>query len=216
MEFNFDIKVNRDLKISLGNGAIFGDNINFYPSNTEEVTEVTDADFEEVIDEVRKENPPSNRSTSKGRPTECLFYTEEGEKDMERTKRMANLFKQFLEKEHLSALKITSSKSSPINISIFLFMKVWDKRKELCLKNVSVRATYRFLNEDCKIKTDVEIATYGNGLRDWFRSDYCDDKKMKEILSSTEYYKSAKPGSLAEKAGMVARYNEKNKKNTKK
>lgn len=35
---------------------------------------------------------------------------------------------------------------------------------------------------------------------------------MKEILSSTEYYKSAKPGSLAEKAGMVARYNEKNKK----
>ena len=55
MEFNFDIKVNRDLKISLGNGAIFGDNINFYPSNTEEVTEVTDADFEEVIDEVRKE-----------------------------------------------------------------------------------------------------------------------------------------------------------------
>ena len=42
------------------------------------------------------------------------------------------------------------------------------------------------------------------------------DKKMKEILSSTEYYKSAKPGSLAEKAGMVARYNEKNKKNTKK
>lgn len=85
MEFNFDIKVNRDLKISLGNGAIFGDNINFYPSNTEEVTEVTDADFEEVIDEVRKENPPSNRSTSKGRPTECLFYTEEGEKDMERT-----------------------------------------------------------------------------------------------------------------------------------
>lgn len=38
MEFNFDIKVNRDLKISLGNGAIFGDNVNFYPSNTEEVT----------------------------------------------------------------------------------------------------------------------------------------------------------------------------------
>lgn len=186
MEFNFDIKVNRDLKISLGNGAIFSDNINFYPSNTEEVTEVTDADFEEVIDEVRKENPPSNRSTSKGRPTECLFYTEEGEKDMERTKRMANLFKQFLEKEHLSALKITSSKSSPINISIFLFMKVWDKRKELCLKNVSVRATYRFLNEDCKIKTDVEIATYGNGLRDWFRSDYCDDKKMKEIENFIE------------------------------
>ena len=42
------------------------------------------------------------------------------------------------------------------------------------------------------------------------------DKKMKEILSSTEYYKSVKPGSLAEKAGMVARYNEKNTKNTKK
>ncbi len=38
------------------------------------------------------------------------------------------------------------------------------------------------------------------------------DKKMKEILDSTTYYKSSKPGSLAEKAGMVAKYNEKNKK----
>ena len=31
------------------------------------------------------------------------------------------------------------------------------------------------------------------------------DKKVKEILEATNYYKSAKPGSLAEKAGMVAK-----------
>lgn len=36
------------------------------------------------------------------------------------------------------------------------------------------------------------------------------EKKLKEILDSTNYYKSAKPGSLAEKAGMVSKYNEKN------
>ena len=38
------------------------------------------------------------------------------------------------------------------------------------------------------------------------------DKKVKEILEATNYYKSAKPGILAEKAGMVAKYNEKNSK----
>ena len=38
------------------------------------------------------------------------------------------------------------------------------------------------------------------------------DKKVKEILEATNYYKSAKPGSLAEKAVMVAKYNEKNSK----
>lgn len=38
------------------------------------------------------------------------------------------------------------------------------------------------------------------------------DKKVKEILEATNYYKSVKPGSLAEKAGMVAKYNEKNSK----
>lgn len=38
------------------------------------------------------------------------------------------------------------------------------------------------------------------------------DKKVKEILEATNYYKSAKPGSLAEKAGMVAKYNDKNSK----
>lgn len=38
------------------------------------------------------------------------------------------------------------------------------------------------------------------------------DQRIKELKESTSYYKSAKPGSLAEKAGMVAKYNEKNKK----
>lgn len=40
------------------------------------------------------------------------------------------------------------------------------------------------------------------------------DKKMKEILESTNYYKSSNSGSgsLAQKAGMVAKYNEKNSK----
>ncbi len=41
------------------------------------------------------------------------------------------------------------------------------------------------------------------------------DKKVQEILESTKYYKTAKPGSLAEKAGMVAKYNEKHNKNNK-
>lgn len=37
-------------------------------------------------------------------------------------------------------------------------------------------------------------------------------QKVKDILESTNYYKTAKPGSLAEKAGMVSKFNEKNKK----
>ena len=39
------------------------------------------------------------------------------------------------------------------------------------------------------------------------------EKKVKEIKESAQYYKTAKPGSLAEKAGMVAEYNEKGSKN---
>ena len=39
------------------------------------------------------------------------------------------------------------------------------------------------------------------------------EKKVQEIKESSKYYKTAKPGSLAEKAGMVAKYNEKNTKN---
>ena len=39
------------------------------------------------------------------------------------------------------------------------------------------------------------------------------EKKVKEIKKSAQYYKTAKPGSLAEKAGMVAKYNEKSSKN---
>ena len=38
------------------------------------------------------------------------------------------------------------------------------------------------------------------------------EKRIKEIKESTQYYKTAKAGSLAEKAGMVAKYNEKNEK----
>ena len=39
------------------------------------------------------------------------------------------------------------------------------------------------------------------------------EKKVKEINESPQYYMTAKPGSLAEKAGMVAKYNEKSSKN---
>lgn len=39
------------------------------------------------------------------------------------------------------------------------------------------------------------------------------DKKMKELLAASERSKNAKPGSLAEKAGMVSKYNEKDKSN---
>ena len=39
------------------------------------------------------------------------------------------------------------------------------------------------------------------------------EKKVKEIKESAQYYKTAKPGSLAEKAGMFAKYNEKSSKN---
>lgn len=39
------------------------------------------------------------------------------------------------------------------------------------------------------------------------------EKKVKEIKESAQYYKTAKPGSLVEKAGMVAKYNEKSSKN---
>ena len=39
------------------------------------------------------------------------------------------------------------------------------------------------------------------------------EKKVKEIKESAQYYKTAKPGSVAEKAGMVAKYNEKSSKN---
>ncbi len=38
------------------------------------------------------------------------------------------------------------------------------------------------------------------------------EKRIKEIKESTQYYNTAKAGSLAEKAGMVAKYNEKNEK----
>ncbi|MDD3238705.1 MAG: YidC/Oxa1 family membrane protein insertase [Lachnospira sp.] len=37
-------------------------------------------------------------------------------------------------------------------------------------------------------------------------------KKVQEIKETTNYYKSAKPGSLAEKAGMVSKFNDKSKK----
>lgn len=38
------------------------------------------------------------------------------------------------------------------------------------------------------------------------------EKRLKDIKEATDYYKSAKPGSLAEKAGMVSKYNNKHNK----
>ena len=60
----------------------------------------------------------------------------------------------------------------------------------------------------------VKIGTLDTDIKNKVLNDAADNllKAEKEILEATNYYKSAKPGSLAEKAGMVAKYNEKNSK----
>jgi len=72
------------------------------------------------------------------------------------------------------------------------------------------------ITNNAKISTK-SIASSQDKLEQAKAKKEANDKKIKEILDSTEYYKSssAKPGSLSAKANMVSKYNEKNEKHNK-
>lgn len=113
-----------------------------------------------------------------GRKRDYLFVSDEASslKDEETTAEQASLFIEFLTLNGLNSMSTSASKSSPMNIAIFAFIRYWRRRGILAPQHiVSANAIYRFLTEDCNIRKEVTIKSFNNVF------NHCEDIKNQEM-----------------------------------
>ena len=113
-----------------------------------------------------------------GRKKEYLFVSDEASsvKDEETTAEQASLFIEFLTLNGLNSMSTSASKSSPMNIAIFAFIRYWRRRGILAPQHiVSANAIYRFLTDDCHIRKEVTIKSFYNVF------NHCEDMKNQEM-----------------------------------
>ena len=127
--------------------------------------------------EQRNKKPLKNGSKI-GRKRDYLFVTDEASslKDEETTAEQASLFIEFLALNGLNSMSTSASKSSPMNIAIFAFIRYWRRRGILAPQHiVSANAIYRFLTDDCHIRKEVTIKSFYNVF------NHCEDMKNQEM-----------------------------------
>lgn len=116
-----------------------------------------------------------------GRKKEYLFVTDEASslKDEETTAEQASLFIEFLTLNGLNSMSTSASKSSPMNIAIFAFIRYWRRKGILAPQHiVSANAIYRFLTDDCHIRKEVTIKSFNNVFNHYedIKNQEMDDK----------------------------------------
>ena len=126
----------------------------------------------------QRNRKPLKNGTRVGRKREYLFVTDEASslKDEETTAEQASLFIEFLTLNGLDSLRTSASKSSPMNIAIFAFIRYWRRKGILAPQHiVSANAIYRFLTDDCHIRKEVTIKSFNNVF------NHCEDIKNQEM-----------------------------------
>lgn len=126
----------------------------------------------------QRDRKPLKNGTRVGRKREYLFVTDEASslKDEETTAEQASSFIDFLTLNGLDSLRISASKSSPLNIAIFAFIRYWRRKGILAPKHiVSANAIYRFLTDDCHIRRDATIKSFYNVF------NHCEDIQNQEM-----------------------------------
>lgn len=126
----------------------------------------------------QRNRKPLDNGIRIGRKKEYLFVSDEASslKDEETTAEQASLFIEFLTLNGLNSMSTSASKSSPLNIAIFAFIRYWRRKGILAPQHiVSANAIYRFLTEDCNIRKEVTIKSFNNVF------NHCEDIKNQEM-----------------------------------
>ena len=126
----------------------------------------------------QRNRKPLDNGIRIGRKKEYLFVSDEASslKDEETTAEQASLFIEFLTLNGLNSMSTSASKSSPMNIAIFAFIRYWRRRGILAPQHiVSANAIYRFLTDDCHIRKEVTIKSFNNVF------NHCEDIKNQEM-----------------------------------
>lgn len=123
------------------------------------------------MDEV--DEKPNQQNTSPGPRKQFLFI--DGRATVENVSvrnREKDRFLCYLSDHKMGSRRLVAVKGDGLNKVVVCFLRLW-REKGLTAKQPSGGAVFRFLTEDCGLKTDVTEASYSNKIKEWLRrNDY--------------------------------------------
>lgn len=168
------------------NGDVHIENCTIYQGKTEQKMEgknqkpeCKEEDSEE--DDSKEENPEEEPPLKRGIKNKFLFPQNGNEsvKNGRLTQCEKRRFLHYLSKHSLDGRMLVSTRDDAINKAVVCFVRIW-KEQELTASKPSGRAIFRFLTQDCGLKTEITIESYANKMNEWLKG------KLQDVLTMAE------------------------------
>lgn len=169
------------------NGDVHIENCTIYQGKTEQKMEgknqkpgCKEEDSEE--DDPEEENPEEEPPLKRGIKNKFLFPQNGNEsvKNGRLTQCEKRRFLHYLSKHSLDGRMLVSTRDDAINKAVVCFVRIW-KDQELTASKPSGRAIFRFLTQDCGLKTEITIESYANKMNEWLKGKQQDVLTMEEV-----------------------------------
>lgn len=128
------------------------------------------------------ENPEEENPLKRGIKNKFLFPQNGNEsvKNGRLTQCEKRRFLHYLSKHSLDGRMLVSTRDDAINKAVVCFVRIW-KEQELTASKPSGRAIFRFLTQDCGLKTQITIESYANKMNEWLKEKQQDVLTMAEV-----------------------------------
>lgn len=133
-------------------------------------------------DDSKEENPDEEPPLKRGIKNKFLFPQNGNEsvKNGRLTQCEKRRFLHYLSKHSLDGRMLVSTRDDAINKAVVCFVRIW-KEQELTASKPSGRAIFRFLTQDCGLKTEITIESYANKMNEWLKGKQQDVLTMAEV-----------------------------------
>ena len=133
-------------------------------------------------DDSKEENPEEEPPLKRGIKNKFLFPQNGNEsvKNGRLTQCEKRRFLHYLSKHSLDGRMLVSTRDDAINKAVVCFVRIW-KEQELTASKPSGRAIFRFLTQDCGLKTQITIESYANKMNEWLKGKQQDVLTMAEV-----------------------------------
>ena len=128
------------------------------------------------------ENPEEEPPQKRGIKNKFLFPQNGNEsvKNGRLTQCEKRRFLHYLSKHSLDDRMLVSTRDDAINKAVVCFVRIW-KEQELTASKPSGRSIFRFLTQDCGLKTEITIESYANKMNEWLKEKQQDVLTMAEV-----------------------------------
>lgn len=166
------------------NGDVHIEDCTIYQGTSKEETSEEGTSEEETSkegtskEETSKEEPPLKRGIKNK-----FLFPQDGNESVENGRLMQceqRRFLNYLSKHGLDGRMLVSTRDDAINKAVVCFVRIW-KEQKLTAEKPSGRAIFRFLTQNCGLKTEITIESYANKMNEWLKEKPQDVVTMAEV-----------------------------------